>query len=290
MPIGNMTSSNPAIRLISFAICVCAMVTMPFQCLSHGYGNRTVHVPSSLQSRPDGALLKAAYDSPLSERQFLPAMLENSSSGILHLLLVRGPTAVRWLVISISIRKPVERHAEWPFPHVEKEVLKLFPSLTNLDSPSAVVFEIGGARIACPMNHCPPSLVSLCGFSSISPRCAVAVRCTSVFYVFIFKAPTGFCSSACQLELDDNFFFATITQAFPCWLTSQSACKFNHCQAGKFASGVVSSRELTFRSRTQCSGSSWHGENMLRVRCCRSLRKDDDTEYNRFQFFANEQA
>jgi len=82
-------------------------------------------------------------------------------SGVVGLLFERSPSAIFRAIVPINIRIAIQG---WLLfgrtPHVSEEILKRFPSFTNLDSSFAVVLRSREVRIVAPLIHRSPCIVN----------------------------------------------------------------------------------------------------------------------------------
>jgi len=83
----------------------------------------------------------------------------NIMTCIIKLFNIICPSAILWSIISIVINAVDGRSLEWPISHVCIEILKRFPSLTNCNSASAIIFKHLSMRISTPCSHPQPSSI-----------------------------------------------------------------------------------------------------------------------------------
>lgn len=96
-------------------------------------------------------------------------LYEFVSAGIVHLLQLRGPTAIRRLVVAVNVISLKAMIWSRFRPHVGKEIGEAVPSLADLNTSAAVILErfIGLLRTA--LSHSHPRIMLWSSGQAMSP-------------------------------------------------------------------------------------------------------------------------
>lgn len=139
--------------------------------------------------------------SPLSKRFCLPVKLYHSIAAcVVCLLFTSGPLAIGKLIVSICANSFQCMFMRWRHSHIMKEIIKLMPSLADLNSPAPIATKFCMFRILASLKHSTPNAVQI--------GTAKAVLKISVNKIVMMVAAAGmraffgFCKfSSCNYQL-----------------------------------------------------------------------------------------
>lgn len=121
----------------------------------------------------------------------------------------RGPSTVRWFIISILIWKTINAFSGRTFSHICQKLFKrISPLFANFYTSSPIVGVSVVSRIFATLYHPTPNLVSWSG-----PAAGMSMFHTGFRDSFCSKASTRFSSTRNERIVKDNNPFATIADA-----------------------------------------------------------------------------
>lgn len=78
-----------------------------------------------------------------------------------RLLFICCPAAVRRLIVAVVVNS-IKCFSNWTMTHIFKKVFKLFPTLTDCNSPASIIFPIFAPWISAPVYYSIPRFINFC--------------------------------------------------------------------------------------------------------------------------------
>lgn len=150
---------------------------------------------------------QSLFIDPCRETLRFPCVRNQSiASHVAILCLWICPSAITWLIVSVSIYPINGGSSWWSFSHVGKEVLKFIPPFANTDSSGSINFESFSSFRSAPSEHGVPRFVS--------SRLAHAVDSIILGLPAKVAATIGEPSGLESVRASE-FFLSAITKGFP---------------------------------------------------------------------------
>lgn len=148
-------------------------------------------------------------------------------SRVSGLLYCGSPPDIRRLVNTVIVNA-LNGHSRWALPHVGKEVLKTFPTLTHSNSSLKIILSANRSRRASLFHRLP------CQISTGLPACgSLPVGCKPSKSGFTFETTARSGASRFQITASHNNFAPTITETNAATVAINHSAIFNNKKPSK---------------------------------------------------------